>query len=147
MVLVIEAFIYLFLLWLFVCIVGIMAIALLYFKNYTKFKIQSMKKNVYTDLTEQIRTINALIELIDNHINIEIAHKLRAEYTLGERYNPLNIDKDCAEISSRVYNSINKDVFINIDRVMPIYNDDFWMHYITKKTTCSMLSATQALEP
>ena len=122
-------------------------IGFVFIKDYTHFKIDLMRKEMYTNLTNQIQTINELLDLIDNQINVEIAHKLRAEYTLGERYNPLNMDKDCVEISNRVYNSITKSVFINIDHVMPIYNDDFWMHYITKKTTCLMLSATRALEP
>lgn len=111
-----------------------------------KLKEHILEKELYTNLKDQLETINELLDLIDNQINVEIAHKLRSEYTLGERYNQLNMDKDCRDISLRVYSSINKSLFIHIEKTMPIYNSSFWMHYITKKTTCSMLAATRSLE-
>lgn len=111
-----------------------------------RLKRESLRKDLYTNLKDQIETINDLLDLIDNQINVEIAHKLRSVYSLNERYNQLNMDKDCQEISIRVYESINKDLFVSIENTMPIYNSDFWMYYITKKTTCSMLAATRPSE-
>lgn len=111
-----------------------------------RLKRESLRKDLYTNLKDQIETINDLLDLIDNQINVEIAHKLRSVYSLNERYNQLNMDKDCQEISIRVYSSINKSLFIHIEKTMPIYNSSFWMIYITKKTTCSMLAATRPLE-
>lgn len=131
------------------CIIIILIPVLIIFYNIIQIlrtRRQILEKDLYTNLKDQIETINDLLDLIDNQINVEIAHKLRSVYTLNERYNQLNMDKDCQEISTRVYESINKSLFVSIEKTMPVYNSDFWMYYITKKTTCSMLAATRPSE-
>lgn len=100
-----------------------------------------LKTETESNRSNQFDTINDFLDVLDRQIAFEVAYTLRRELTLGKNYNPINIDKDCNEISERVYSFINPDFLMEISKKngKNVYTSEYWMNYIVRRTTVMML--------
>lgn len=100
----------------------------------------------YEALNEQTDVINEIKSLIDKDIDLYVAKKIKQEVTLEKSYNPINIDKDIKEVSSKVFNNINTVVLVAFSENTSIYTTQYWLEYIIGKTEIVFLSAYKALK-
>ena len=107
--------------------------------EYFNLLIKTKEKELNSNYNDSIETINGLLNLIDNSINIKVAHAFRESIVLKKEYNVMNIDKESQQIATQVYKEINPAIFTNLNKTSKIYNDEFWMRYIVEKTTISLL--------
>lgn len=107
--------------------------------EYFNLLIKTKEKELNSNYNNSIETINGLLNLIDNSINIKVAHAFRESIVLKKEYNVMNIDKKSQQIATQVYKEINPAIFTNLNKTSKIYNDEFWMRYIVEKTTISLL--------
>lgn len=100
----------------------------------------------YEALNEQTDVINEIKSLIDKDIDLYVAKKIKQEVTLEKSYNPINIDKDIKEVSTKVLNNINTVVLVAFSENTSIYTTQYWLEYIIGKTEIVFLSAYKALK-
>lgn len=100
----------------------------------------------YEALNEQTDVINEIKSLIDKDIDLYVAKKIKQEVTLEKSYNPINIDKDIKEVSTKVFNNINTVVLVAFSENTSIYTTQYWLEYIIGKTEIVFLSAYKALK-
>lgn len=100
----------------------------------------------YEALNEQTDVINEIKSLIDKDIDLYVAKKIKQEVTLEKSYNPINIDKDIKEVSTKVFNNINTVVLVAFSENTSIYTNQYWLEYIIGKTEIVFLSAYKALK-
>lgn len=116
-----------------------MGVSLYYHIKQQKINILEKEKQIYSDLIFQEDTIKGLLELIDIQIDLEVTHAFLPYISTTKSFNPINIDKLCNEISTKVFNQINKEHLIKFNKWNKIYKYSFWMDYIIKKTTCIVI--------
>lgn len=106
------------------------------------------KKSIrfYEALNKQTDVINEIKSLIDKDIDLYVAKKIKQEVTLEKSYNPINIDKDIKEVSTKVFNNINTVVLVAFSENTSIYTTQYWLEYIIGKTEIVFLSAYKALK-
>ena len=100
----------------------------------------------YEALNEQTDVINEIKSLIDKDIDLYVTKKMKQEVTLEKSYNPINIDKDIKEVSTKVFNNINTVVLVAFSENTSIYTTQYWLEYIIGKTEIVFLSAYKALK-
>lgn len=100
----------------------------------------------YEALNKQTDVINEIKLLIDKDIDLYVAKKIKQEVTLEKSYNPINIDKDIKDVSTKVFNNINTVVLVAFSENSAIYNTQYWLEYIVGKTEIVFLSAYKALK-
>lgn len=98
------------------------------------------------DLDISISVTDSILDSIDRIIDLEIAHRLKEfVYNPNAEYNVMNIDIDIKEISTSVYNYINKDTLVRFDKSKSIYTSSFIMKYIINKTEILVMNYTKNL--
>ncbi len=134
-------------------IIGIVAMSIVFgvspFKELSNLlKGLQYKKSLrfYEALNEQTDVINEIKSLIDKDIDLYVAKKIKQEVTLEKSYNPINIDKDIKDVSTKVFNNINTVVLVAFSENSSIYNTQYWLEYIIGKTEIVFLSAYKALK-
>lgn len=97
-------------------------------------------KNELLSIPERIALMNDILDLISFMINYEITYHIKNILILNNPYDMSNLDKDVSEISNKVYEGINKDLFKDKNLVM---TDAYLLQFITKKTISQMLDIVQ----
>lgn len=106
-------------------------------KEYEKFIQNDINKHdveipiTLTDveLTERIKAI------IDQMISVEVYSVLKQYITMNTKYPITNIDVDIKNISTKIFDSVNPDVF----HTNLVFTNKYIMHYIVTQTFAIML--------
>lgn len=93
-------------------------------------------------LNARVQSTNAILSLMDTLIANEVTNALKAYARLGENYKSINTADDIEKISSRIFDSIKKEIFIDNDTII---TDEYLMKYINEQTTLVFLIETQKL--
>ena len=109
-------------------------------------KARDTEKYAYCDYNIEVSSINGVLDIIDEMISLHVAHKLKEALTTKKNYDILNIDKDCAEIADTVYQSFDQQFFVRTQHWHAIVTSRFWMNYIIKKTTITMLTSIKEVQ-
>lgn len=120
-------------------------VSCVYFVRIIAAKANDAENLSYREYNDQITSITGLQGIIDNTIDIYVAHRFKEVASTSKTYDILNIDKDCASIAHDVYNIINKDFLRKSNEWNTIVTSDFWMNYIIRKTTLSVLAAVKQI--
>ncbi len=100
------------------------------------------KNTMILRLESRVKSTDAILKLIDTIISNEVTGTLKTYMRLGDKYNNINTADDIAQISTRVFNAIKKEIFEDNDTVI---TDEYLMRYINERTTLTFLISTQAL--
>lgn len=115
-------------------------------ERYFINKSEEMEKSSYSSISEDVESIDSVLNLIDNSINLYVAHKLREFYTTSRQYDVLKIDEDCKDIAESVYSDLNEGFLMNFIDANKVVTSEFWMKYIIKKTSCILLNTVKSLD-
>lgn len=83
------------------------------------------------DIDDRLTYTEHLLSFIDNMIEFEVVNEKRFELILGQYDKNLDIDKVLESVSTRVYESIEKNVFTDPNNIL---TSKYIMEYIQKKT-------------
>lgn len=100
------------------------------------------KNTMILRLESRVRSTDAILKLIDTIISNEVTGTLKTYMRLSDKYNNINTADDIAQISTRVFGAIKKEIFEDNDTVI---TDEYLMRYINERTTLTFLISTQAL--
>ena len=99
--------------------------------NFT-YQIESLNESVpELDIDDRLTYTEHLLSFIDNMIEFEVVNEKRFELILGQYDKNLDIDKVLESVSTRVYESIEKNVFTDPNNIL---TSKYIMEYIQKKT-------------
>lgn len=102
----------------------------------------SDKNKMINRLEVRVHSTTAVLNLLDTIISNEVASVLKTYARLNEPYKTLNTADDIESISSKVFESIKKEIFDDNDTVL---TDEYLMKYINEQTTLAFLIETQKL--
>ena len=94
------------------------------------------KNRMINRLEARVASTNAVLSLINTVINNEVVSVLKTYARLGETYKTMNTADDIEKISTKVFNSIKKELFSDNDTVL---TDEYLMTYINERTTLEFL--------
>ena len=94
------------------------------------------KNRMINRLEARVASTNAVLSLINTVINNEVVSVLKTYARLGEPYKTMNTADDIEKISTKVFNSIKKEIFSDNDTVL---TDEYLMTYINERTTLEFL--------
>lgn len=116
-----------------------------YIVNKSNSYYLSNKKNVRMDnstlpMPDRIELTNNVLDLISFMINSEIITEMKPYIALNNSYTIANLDSDVTNISKRVFDGINKNLFVDPDLVL---TQEYLISFITKKTLTTLLDVVQ----
>lgn len=109
----------------------------------TKLKeISNLKPPVKKVITkETIEITEKIKEIVDLMVSVETYSIMKRYISTGKKYNILEIDKDIATISEKVYSGLNKVVY----ETELVFTNEYLMNYIVGQTFNLMLKITSEL--
>lgn len=87
-------------------------------------------------IKQKIDYSTQLLIQVSNQAKLEVGKMMQALNALDSSYDVLNLDKDVASISERVFNSIKNEVFENR---LCMFSDDYLMSHIVDITKVYIL--------
>lgn len=109
--------------------------------NFT-YQIESLNESVpELDIDDRLTYTEHLLTFIDNMIEFEVINEKRFELILGQSDKNLDIDKVLKNVSTKVYESIEKNVYTDPNNIL---TSKYIMEYIQKKTFIACMSYVQS---
>jgi hypothetical protein len=105
-------------------------------------EISNLKPPVKKVITkETIEITERIKEIVDLMVSVETYSVMKRYISTGKKYNVLEIDKDIAAISEKVYSGLNKAVY----ETELVFTNEYLMNYIVGQTFNLMLKITSEL--
>lgn len=89
---------------------------------------------------EEVLYVDELFKTIDNRIEDEVINNVKYYAMVNEKYNVMKFDEDVSKISSAVKDSLSPKIISSC----PVYNGDYIMKYIIRKTSNILYSYIQS---